>query len=153
MEITTTRIYEDNAQAWLSGKRRALNEGGTYSSKTWSILQILILIAQNAEVPTLISIVSESLPHLKRGAIRDFFRILGESQDNNPRYNKTEHVYNFGVGHIEFFGADEAAILGMTKAASVEEALAAAGLHPGRQGIYRVLDAGNVSVLVGAGGI
>lgn len=50
-------------------------------------------------------------------------------------------------------GADEAAILGMTKAASVEEALAAAGLHPGRQGIYRVLDAGNVSVLVGAGGI
>ncbi|MBA7692720.1 hypothetical protein ES703_101287 [subsurface metagenome] len=108
MEITTTRIYEENAQAWLDGKRRSLNEGGTYSSKTWSILQLLILIAQNAKSPLLISVVSESLPHLKRGAIRDFFRILDESQDNNPRYNKTEHTYTFGTGIIEFFGADEA---------------------------------------------
>ena len=52
--------------------------------------------------------VSESLPHLKRGAIRDFFKILDENPDNNPRYNKTEQVYNFGKGKIEFFGADEA---------------------------------------------
>lgn len=108
MKITATRIYEDNAQAWLSGKRRALNEGGTYSSKTWSILQLLILIAQHTKRRILISVVSESLPHLKRGAIRDFFRILDESQDNNPRYNKTEHTYTFGDGIIEFFGADEA---------------------------------------------
>jgi len=108
MEIKTTRIYEENAAAWLSGKRRALNEGGTASSKTWSILQLLILIAENTKAPILISVVSESLPHLKRGAIRDFFRILDESPDNNPRYNKTEHTYTFGKGRIEFFGADEA---------------------------------------------
>ncbi len=107
MEITATRVYEDNAQAWLSGKRRALNEGGTYSSKTWSILQILIFIAENAKLPLMISVVSESLPHLKRGAIRDFFKILDESTDNNPRYNKTEQTYTFGKGRIEFFGADE----------------------------------------------
>jgi len=108
MQITTTRIYEENAEAWLSGKRRALNEGGTASSKTWSILQLLILIAENAKSPLLISVVSESLPHLRRGAIRDFFRILDESQDGNPRYNKTMHTYTFGKGIIEFFGADEA---------------------------------------------
>ena len=108
MEITATRIYEENAEAWLNHKRRALNEGGTYSSKTWSILQLLILIAQNTKSPLVISVVSESLPHLKRGAIRDFFRILDESQDGNPRYNKTEHTYTFGDGIIEFFGADEA---------------------------------------------
>lgn len=108
MKIKTTRIYEENAQAWLSDKRRVLNEGGTASSKTWSILQLLILIAQNTLSPLLISVVSESLPHLKRGAIRDFFRILDESSDNNPRYNKTEQYYNFGKGRIEFFGADEA---------------------------------------------
>ena len=108
MRIKTTRIYEENAEAWLDGKRRSLNEGGTYSSKTWSILQLLILIAQNTKSPLVISVVSESLPHLKRGAIRDFFRILEESQDNNSRYNKTEHTYTFGDGLIEFFGADEA---------------------------------------------
>ena len=109
MRITTTRIFEENAQAWLGNKRRVLNEGGTASSKTWSVLQLLLLIAQNTKSPLLISVVSESLPHLKRGAIRDFFRILGESQDNNPRYNKTEQTYRVSEnGIVEFFGADEA---------------------------------------------
>lgn len=109
MDITATRIYEENAQAWLSPNiRRALDEGGTASSKTWSILQLLILIAQHAKSPLLTSVVSESLPHLKRGCIRDFFRILGENQDESPDYNKTEHTYRFGKGVIEFFGADEA---------------------------------------------
>ncbi len=106
--MQATRIFNENLEAYQRGKRRALNEGGTYSSKTWSILLILQILASQAKAPLLISIVSESLPHLKRGAIRDFFRILDESPDNNPRYNKTEHVYNFGMGKIEFFGADEA---------------------------------------------
>ena len=109
MRIRTTRIYEDNAEAWLNPTiRRCLNEGGTASSKTYSILQLLILIVQHAKTHLLISIVSESLPHLKRGAIRDFFNILDESPDNNKRYNKTEQTYNYGKGVIEFFGADEA---------------------------------------------
>ena len=101
-----TSIYEKNAQAYLDKtKRRALNEGGTSSSKTVSVLQLLILIAQYTKSPLLISIVSESLPHLKRGCI-DFQNILGEGFDDN-KYNKTEHVYDFGKGQIEFFPADE----------------------------------------------
>jgi len=103
--MRTTRIFKENFFAYRGGKRRALNEGGTASSKTWSVLYLLSLIAQKEKV--LISVVSESLPHLKRGAIRDFFSILGESSDNNPRYNKTEQTYRFGNGIIEFFGADE----------------------------------------------
>jgi phage terminase large subunit len=87
--------------------RRAFNEGGTASSKTWTVLQILTLAAQNAKSPLLISVVSESFPHLRRGCIRDFFTILGESQDNNPRWSKTDHVYSFGHGVIEFFSLDE----------------------------------------------
>jgi len=105
--MLTTRIFEENLTAYQRGRRRALNEGGTYSSKTWSILQLLIVIASQTKVPLIISVVSESLPHLKRGAIRDFFKILEESTENNPRYNKTEQTYNFGMGKIEFFGADE----------------------------------------------
>lgn len=107
-KIKTTRIFKENLLAYRDCKRRALNEGGTASSKTWSILQLLILMAQNAKSALLISVVSESLPHLKRGAIRDFFRILDESTENNSRYNKTEQTYAFGKGRIEFFGADEA---------------------------------------------
>lgn len=104
-----THIFGLNNKAWLDGKRRALNEGGTASSKTWSALQLFVMIALYTKSPLLLSVVSESLPHLKRGAIRDFFRLLGESQDNNPRYNKTEHTYIFDKGMIEFFGADDEA--------------------------------------------
>lgn len=111
MKLDTTSIYVQNGAAWLarnSGiRRRALNEGGTSSSKTYSILQVLILIARSATTPTLVSVVSESLPHLRRGAMRDFFAIMGESPSNNPRYNMSEHVYDFGNGKIEFFSADE----------------------------------------------
>lgn len=106
MKIRTTRIYEENAAAWLGPARRCLNEGGTSSSKTYSILQVLILIAQHARSKFLISVVSESLPHLKRGCIRDFKNILGGDFDDT-RYNKTEQTYSFGNGVIEFFPADE----------------------------------------------
>lgn len=90
-------------------KRRSLHCGGTSSSKTFSILQFLIYVAENSPVPLLISVVSESLPHLKKGAVRDFFTILDESQDNNPYFNKSEMMYSRPKwkGKIEFFGADE----------------------------------------------
>jgi phage terminase large subunit len=111
LTLNTTKVYEANAEAYVTGKyRRALNEGGTSSSKTWSILQLLVLIAKYAKGPFLISIVSESLPHLKRGCIRDFQSILGSEWDERC-YNKTEHVYTFDPanpkGVIEFFPADE----------------------------------------------
>ncbi len=110
MHILTTPVYEKNAQAWLDrlkGIRRALNEGGTYSSKTFSILQLLFLIAYGAKEPLLISVVSESLPHLKRGCLRDFYQILGDSW-NDGAYNKTEQTYKVNKSTMEFFGADEA---------------------------------------------
>jgi len=106
MELPITRIFSDNIAAYRGGYRRALNEGGTSSSKTYSILELLILIAQNALAPFIISVVSESLPHLKRGCIRDFMAIMGDGFDD-ARYNKTEHIYTFGNGMIEFFPADE----------------------------------------------
>ena len=109
MQIKTTSVYERNAEAWLNRKngiRRAFNEGGTSSSKTYSILQLLILINSYAKRPLLTSIVSESLPHLKRGCIRDFKAILGESFDERY-YNKSEQVYRLGKSIIEFFPADE----------------------------------------------
>lgn len=106
VDIETTSIYDLNANAWLDKKRRALNEGGTSSSKTYSILQLLILITQHAKKPLLVSVVSESLPHLKRGAIRDFMNIMADDFIDQ-RYNRTEHTYNFGKGKLEFFPADE----------------------------------------------
>ncbi len=111
MEFNTTSIYLQNALAWLKRKegiRRALNEGGTSSSKTFSVLQTIYLILSHAKRPLLATIVSESLPHLKRGCIRDFFAIIDESPNNNPSYNKTDHIYTFANGSkLEFMGLDE----------------------------------------------
>ena len=50
--------------------------GGTSAGKTIAVLMFLIAKAQSDKTPTLTSVVSESVPHLKRGAIRDFKNIL-----------------------------------------------------------------------------
>jgi phage terminase large subunit len=109
-QMITSKVFKELLQAWVNNKRRSLHEGGTSSTKTFSIIQFLILVAQQAKTPLLISVVSESLPHLKRGAIRDFFNIIDESPDNNPNWSKTEFVYSRPdwKGSIEFFGADDA---------------------------------------------
>jgi len=82
--------------------------GGTSASKTISILLYLIHRAQSDEVPTLTSVVSESVPHLKRGAIRDFKNILIAHKYFDPkRWNATDNIYTFETGsQIEFFSAD-----------------------------------------------
>jgi phage terminase large subunit len=106
MKLVTTSVYEKIAQAWFDGKRHIFIEGGTAASKTYSTVQFLILLAQSTKVPLLISIVAESIPHIKRGALRDFKGILGDDFQEN-KWNRTDSIYDFGNGKIEFFSADE----------------------------------------------
>jgi phage terminase large subunit len=106
MELVTTSIYEKIAQAWIDKKRHIFIEGGTAASKTYSVLQFLTLVTQHTKSPLIVSVISESVPHLKRGAMRDFFNILGDSF-NSKNWNKTDSIYIFGQGRIEFFSADE----------------------------------------------
>ena len=90
-------------------KRLRCVQGGTSASKTVSILLYLIALAQTDKVPTLTSIVSESFPHLKRGAIRDFLAIMQQHHYfKDERWNKTDYIYTFETGsRIEFFSADQ----------------------------------------------
>jgi phage terminase large subunit len=84
--------------------------GGTAASKTISILLYLIDKAQSRN-NCLISVVSESFPHLKRGAMRDFLEIMkGHDYFKESRWNKTDYIYLFETGSkIEFFSADQPA--------------------------------------------
>lgn len=89
-------------------KRIKVVRGGTSASKTFSILPILIDRA--IKTPNLeISVVSESIPHLRRGALKDFLKImmaLGRYNDN--QFNKSTLKYVFGNGsYIEFFSVDQ----------------------------------------------
>lgn len=90
-------------------KRLRIIQGGTSSSKTYSILLALIHLAQEDEQPTLTSVVSESFPHLKRGAIKDFIDIMtGLNLFKDSQWNKTDYTYTFETGSkIEFFSADQ----------------------------------------------
>lgn len=94
--------------AKLTGRIRGVC-GGTSAGKTISILMILITKAHRDKVPTLTSVVSESFPHLKRGAIRDFKNIMqGRNYWDDKRWNATDSVYTFETGsRIEFFSADQ----------------------------------------------
>ncbi len=102
-ETTATRKIKA-----LTARIRAV-QGGTSASKTISILLYLIAKAQTDKVATLTSVVSETFPHLKRGAIRDFLDIMtthGYFSDNS--WNKTDSVYTFETGsQLEFFSADQ----------------------------------------------
>lgn len=82
--------------------------GGTSASKTVSILLWLIQYCQTYP-NSLVSVVSETLPHLKRGAIRDFLNIIETHHYfEENRWNKTDFVYTFSTGtKLEFFSADQ----------------------------------------------
>ncbi len=91
--------------------RKRVIQGGTSASKTFSILSVLIIRATTKR--TEISIVGETIPHLRRGAIRDFIKIMIAKRIFVPaRWNKTLLTYTFGNGStIEFFSADQEAKL------------------------------------------
>lgn len=91
----------------LRGRLRAVC-GGTSASKTISILMWLIDRAQSHPTPELISIVSETMPHIKRGVERDFKNIMqSHNYWRDANWNATDHVYTFETGsRIEFFSAD-----------------------------------------------
>lgn len=82
--------------------------GGSSASKTISILLWLIDYAQSVD-NQLISVVSETFPHLKRGAMRDFLNIMETHRYfKNSKWNKTDCIYTFPMGSIiEFFSADQ----------------------------------------------
>lgn len=115
--VKTTKVYNSILKAFGEGKRGILLEGGTYSGKTYSALMALMAIAQKAPEPIDINIVSETIPHLKGGCIRDFFMILGERSDINSNYNKTDRIYRRPSwnGVITFLSADNEKALGMRR--------------------------------------
>ena len=89
-------------------KRLRIIQGGSSASKTISILLYLIAMAQSDKQKTLTSVCSESIPHLKRGAVRDFKNIMqAHSYWVEKNWNATDSIYTFETGsQIEFFSTD-----------------------------------------------
>ena len=93
-------------------KRIKIIQGGTSASKTYSILAVLInqaLLEHGIEI----SIVAETIPHLRRGALKDFLKIMKwTGRFFEDRFNKSLLRYEFANGSvIEFFSADDSSKL------------------------------------------
>ncbi|MFI8379620.1 PBSX family phage terminase large subunit [Leeuwenhoekiella sp. NPDC079379] len=87
--------------------RTRIIQGAGGSSKTYSILQYLIILCVKSKRKLTISIVSESFPHLRRGAAKDLIDILIENNlYNEANHNKTNNSYTLNGCTIEWFGVE-----------------------------------------------
>lgn len=107
IDVKFTRTAKKTWVALNEGWPIIVNEGGARSGKSFGIIQCLVLIAISKR--TRISIVSHSLPHIKRGAYRDFRIIMEEMKLwNDDQFSYTEFVYTFKNGsYIELLGLED----------------------------------------------
>ena len=106
MDWQKSDIFSRNLKAVSDGGYNVIvNKGGTRSGKTWSLLQLIYTLAETID-GTIVSVVGESIPFLKRGALRDFRTMLGNVWE--PEWwNATDKVYTLPNGSaIEFFSCD-----------------------------------------------
>lgn len=83
--------------------KTVINQGGTSSGKTFSILQVLFSIAVS-EAKQIITVVGQDMPNLKVGAIRDANDIVGNSEQLKSLlakpFNKSDKIFEFKSGSI-----------------------------------------------------
>lgn len=95
----TTPVFQAN---FLSKAKLNVNQGGTSSSKTYSIMQLLCYKAVY-EPRMVITVTGESIPNLKKGAYRDTETIYSRSkylQSQILSWNKTDRIIYFKNGSI-----------------------------------------------------
>ena len=110
-DIAFTPVFWKLHTAWGRHPRYISMPGGTRSGKTYCVLQLVHLLIPAKDKPgDVTSVVSETLPHLKRCAIRDFERILGPPLNTDPAWNASDCIYTYPNGaKLEFFSADSPA--------------------------------------------
>jgi phage terminase large subunit len=104
----TSPLFDAN---YLSEADITVNQGGTSSTKTYSIMQVLNTLAiENNNA--IITVAGQDIPNLKVGAMRDQAEIVEQSpalKSVITSFNKSDRVYHFKTGsRIEFNSYDNA---------------------------------------------
>ena len=107
LEIKHTPVFSKNYELINGEKRFIVNQGGSRSSKTISLIQIIIVLCLTKSKIS-VSVVRKSFPSLRGSILRDFVMILKEMDlYKESSHNKTEQVYHFDNGsYVEFFSSD-----------------------------------------------
>ena len=104
----TSVLYKENYNAT---EDIIVNQGGTSSGKTYSILQVLFSYAVQ-QPNQIITVVGQDIPNLKSGALRDALNIWSNSDDLKALmldYNRSERIFTLKSGSIiEFKSYDDA---------------------------------------------
>jgi len=104
--MITSTLYAENYNAT---EKVVINQGGTWSGKTYAILEVLLTKA--LERPnTTVTVTAQDRPSLKRDAHRAFQRIVTEQgfKDYVKEFNKTELMYTLVNGSvIEFVSYED----------------------------------------------
>ena len=90
-----------------SRKRTKVNQGGTSSGKTYSIMQLLFVKAME-RYGLVITVAGQDVPNLKKGAFRDAKKIRNDSQILQvwfPKVNEGERVFQCINGSIIEFSS------------------------------------------------
>jgi len=102
--IKTTNVFH---KAYKSSTRITCLQGGTRSSKTYSLCQLFIVRALN-ETGKVFTICRKTLPALKGTAYRDVLELLKQLEIYSEEYhNKSELSYTLNNNLIEFISVDQ----------------------------------------------
>jgi len=108
VELNATQVFSWNWEALTSEKRFIINQGGSRTSKTYSLCQLLtVWCLQNPN--KVVSIVRKTFPALRATVMRDFFEVLKDlNLYEKSSHNMSENIYRFPNGSlVEFFSVDD----------------------------------------------
>ena len=98
LEIKHTNVFTKSFEA-LNDKniRFVIEQGGSRSSKTWSLCQMFIVYCLTTPKKT-ISIIRKTMPTLRGTVMKDFFEVMKDLDIYNVKnHHKTENVYRFDI--------------------------------------------------------
>jgi len=103
--IYDTSVFKSTTAGILAKMPLIIQQGGTYSGKTYNVILALITYLKQTNERLTVSIVSCTFPHLKRGAVRDF-QDIASKVGGVTSWNKSDYIATVGDSIIEFFSAD-----------------------------------------------
>lgn len=105
LEACTNKVFWDVLK---DPKPFNLLQSGTRTGKTFAMAQMIYLhVLKYQHEPTDIHVVSESMPHMKKGIKHDFFNFLNQ-HNLEPQWNedRNDSMYRKGKVKLDFFSVD-----------------------------------------------
>lgn len=99
-----TKVFYENLKAYKNGFRLIVNKGSSRSGKTRGIIQFADFILANSAKHRKLSVVSQSFPHLRDGAIYEYKKhIMDENLGAYRIHNQGNHEFSVGKSILNYF--------------------------------------------------